>query len=651
MNKALEKLKKQQLERKEAMDKLADRAAMRARIELQMEQKRLADIEEKRLREEHEAEEKIRLAEEKRIADIEAKTHKYYEINQYGRKKNVDGLPMYYGETVRVHPEKVKDSAWAPHGFGEFHYDGSIECEGQYVNGKLFGEGKYNFQESNYFGAFKEGNMHGDGVMVTPKGREIVLMRNNIKICSKDGKCLIQSYVDVMVCRSFSNLASNFIELLEGKQIEFDDPSLKLYSNGASNSDTLHFKDNSKGIKSYIKGSPQKAASTVASTGMEVLAYQMQSLCPSNGSNKIKGCIMRHIYDWRYLIRFDNEVYPRQREIDLSRIKYFKVLHHMPMVIHLDNYTNRLGGAATLRNNLDDDFSLADKMEDMNAALAEEDESGSEASSRSASTLSSPRKPQKSGLRYSAHPKARQHITNYNTNRNYNSNSKTDSGISYDYYADTFGVVTKPNIKENILFGTLTNEDINNRDNANGKSAAGAVVIDDAMEEEPNDSMEQLISVLARAQAGGFVDGVDNKIDPKVAECQRIQSMDGAYRRTLARHIVGSHPLPTKGRYTSDGRENVFESRAVGIGAAEEEEQARLRAELKKKQWQALIDDRKKEQEAARQKKIEEEQKAMLEQSLQDQQKISQQKKDEADAFKAAVGAAKEEEQKRWEKK
>jgi hypothetical protein len=45
MNKALEKLKKQQLERKQAMDKLAERASMRARYELQLEQKRIADIE------------------------------------------------------------------------------------------------------------------------------------------------------------------------------------------------------------------------------------------------------------------------------------------------------------------------------------------------------------------------------------------------------------------------------------------------------------------------------------------------------------------------------------------------------------------------------------------------------------------------------
>jgi hypothetical protein len=190
MNKALEKLKKQQLERKQAMDKLAERASMRARYELQLEQKRLADIEAKRLREENEAAEKIRLAEEKRKADLDAKTHKYYEINQYGRKKAVEGMPMYFGETTRIHPDKINDSAWIPHGFGEFHYDGSVQSEGQFVNGKLFGVGKYNFNESNYFGSFKQGNMHGDGVMVTPKGREIVLMRDNIKICSKDGEFL-----------------------------------------------------------------------------------------------------------------------------------------------------------------------------------------------------------------------------------------------------------------------------------------------------------------------------------------------------------------------------------------------------------------------------------------------------------------------------
>jgi hypothetical protein len=436
---------------------------------------------------------------------------------------------------------------------------------------------------------------------------------------------------------------------MEGKQIEFDDPGIKIYCNGAGNSDTLHFKDTSKGIKSYIKGGSQQAHSTVTSTGMEALAYQMTSLCPTNGANKIKGCIVRHIYDWRYLVRFDNEVYPRQREVDLARIRYFRVLHHMPMIIHLDNYTNRLGGTATLASNLDEDHSLAEKMEKMEAEMELAEATESEASSRTGSTLSSPRVPQKSGLRYRTDPAASKHIPNYNTNRNYNSNSKTDTGISYDYYADTFGVVTKPNITENMLFGTLVNEDVNNRDLAAGKSAAGAVVMEAEKEaEEEPDSMDKLLCVIARAQEGNSFEDVVDNFDPKAAERHRITSMDGAYRRTLTRHIVGTHPLSVKQRYTSDGMENVFESRAVGIGAAEEEEQARLRAELKRKQWQALIDDRKKQQEEERQKKIKDEQKAMLEESLHDQQKISQQKKDEAEAFKAAVEAAKEEEERKW---
>lgn len=681
MNKALAKLKAQQLERKEAMDKIADRAAMRARIELQMEQKRLADIEAKRLRLENEAAEKIRLAEEKRKADIDAKTHKYFEINQYGRKKAVEGMPMYFGETQRIHPDKIVDSAWIPNGFGEFHYNGSIEREGEFINGKLFGKGKYNFKESNYLGTFKEGNMHGDGVLVTSKGREVVLMRNNVKICSQD-------------------------ELMEGKQLEFDDPSLRLYCNGAASSDTLQFKDNSRGMKSYIKGgaaetsgSGSNKSALLANTGMEAVAYQLQSLCPTNGANKIKGSIVRHIYDWRYLIRFDNEVYPRQREIDLSRIQYFKVLHHMPMIIPLDNYTNKLGGTATLRENLDDDHSLAEHLEQIQAKQAAGNGNGngigstigsgssdcndnggsSQDTSCSSSTQSSPRAPQKSGLRYSTDPKAHRHITNYNTNRNYNSNSKVDTGISYDYYADTFGVVTKPNIQENILFSTLTNVDINNRDQSDGKSAAAAGVTEmkneqNMLREEeeesralsPKDSMDHLLHMLHSHGHHGHLahhyhhhQDDDSRAgpegrkeeDPKILERQRIQSMDGAYRRTLTRHIVGTKPLTTKQRYTSDGLENVFESRAVGVGAAEEEEQARLRAELKKQQWQALIADRKAKQEAERQQKIKEEQKAMLEEAQQAQQKITQQKKDEADAFQAAVDAAKQEEEQKWARK
>ena len=100
-----------------------------------------------------------------------------------------DMQPMYFGETKRIHPKNLKESAWIPDGFGEFHYDGSIQYEGDFVKGKLHGQGRFEFHtdETSYLGAFYEGNMHGNGVVVTKKGRSLVLMRDNLVICSRDG--------------------------------------------------------------------------------------------------------------------------------------------------------------------------------------------------------------------------------------------------------------------------------------------------------------------------------------------------------------------------------------------------------------------------------------------------------------------------------
>lgn len=287
-SKVLERLKQQQKERIAHENDIKNRAIEKAKYKILLEQKIIADREAKKLKLEYEKEEKIRLAEEKRLADIEAKTHKYYDINQYGRKKAVEGAPLYFGETIRIFPNNLKDSAWIANGYGEFFYDGSVQREGTFIKGKLFGEGKYNFNESNYFGEFKNDNMYGNGIIVTEKNKDIVLMRNNIIICKKT-------------------------ELIEGKQIEIDDPSIDIWCNKASVSDTIQLKNNSIGVKKYNK---IKEIELSTSEYISKPISQL-SLLQTNGINKIKATIIKHIYDWRYLIRFHDEIYPKQREVKI----------------------------------------------------------------------------------------------------------------------------------------------------------------------------------------------------------------------------------------------------------------------------------------------------------------------------------------------
>ena len=76
-------------------------------------------------------------------------------------------------------------------------------------------------------------------------------------------------------------------ELQDGKQIEFHDPAIRLVS--------------------FYYGKP-------------------------------RANIVRHIENWRYLIRFQDELVPRERELDFSSVKAFTVLHHLPCIYALSGF-------------------------------------------------------------------------------------------------------------------------------------------------------------------------------------------------------------------------------------------------------------------------------------------------------------------------
>ena len=185
-----QKLKEAQLQRNAAFLDARHRANEKAKYIMILRQQEIDAKEAAQRKKEEDAINAERALVAKQAADIEAKTHKYYGINNYYRKIAVDGLPMYFGETERAFPKNTSTSAWIPHGYGEFYFDGSVQYEGEFRKGVLFGEGKFNFDDgSSYLGQFYNGNMHGKGIVVTDKGRSNVLMRNNVIICTKEGIC------------------------------------------------------------------------------------------------------------------------------------------------------------------------------------------------------------------------------------------------------------------------------------------------------------------------------------------------------------------------------------------------------------------------------------------------------------------------------
>lgn len=458
------------------------------------------------------------------------------------------------------------------------------------------------------------------------------------------------------------------IDLTVGKQVEFDDASLKIYSNTSAQTDPTFEYSPKKIIKTKTGGPTSGGHHASNRSKSTAIAVVHTSLLPTNGVNKLKATVLKHIYGWRYLFRFDNEIYPRQREIDLSRIAYFKVLHHMPLIYHLDNYTDSLGGCsgepvvpmdASGRKRTPVETGRKHTV----ATRADDSDSDGNSTGRSGSGSNSRQKQQQklecqSSKRYNALDiSAPMEITNYNSSRNYKSNSKVDTGISYDYFADTYGVISKPNMTESMHWTTLTNSEVNNRDNA--KSRGSVRLEDHSMRETSinsnvagfdfapsitlNSNSEDIPSIgntlaytglscsngfdpYAITAGGGYYDSTGNLSSAQYANhasSMRLQSMSGAIRKTLAQQIVGVEPLKPCMRYTSDYKENIFETRAIGIGAAEEVEMERRRAELKKKQWEALIEDRKKRMEAERQEKIREQQAAMMKDSIQEQQAVS----------------------------
>ncbi len=89
---------------------------------------------------------------------------------------------------------------------------------------------------------------------------------------------------------------------MEGKQFEFDEPTIGIYTNHDNN--IIH-----------LNGSSTRAARSI----------NRHSLLQTNGVNRVRATLMRHIggsTGWKCLFRFHDEVYPRQREVIFIFIEY-----------------------------------------------------------------------------------------------------------------------------------------------------------------------------------------------------------------------------------------------------------------------------------------------------------------------------------------
>ena len=191
----------------------------------------------------YEAAEEAKRQEELRIW----KTKEYFEFNKFGRKKDPEGYPSYFGYHVG------KNGAWRPEGEGAMYYEGKKVFEGHYLNGLEHGDG----WQGKWKGGFQTGRVHGVGEY---DGKE-ALVRKNIVLCLKE-------------------------ELINGKCIQFNDPSMRQY----------------------------------------------------NKDRQPQATILYHIDNWRYKMRFHDDSDPLVREVDFRTIKDFKILHTKPLIYPLAHF-------------------------------------------------------------------------------------------------------------------------------------------------------------------------------------------------------------------------------------------------------------------------------------------------------------------------
>jgi hypothetical protein len=136
---------------------------------------------------------------ERQREEDERRTKAYFQMDKYNRKIPAQDSPVYFGDMVE------KNSAWLPHGVGQFSLNDQVLMKGDFRHGDLV-QGQVNWSDgSSWSGKLIDHKMDGIGVITDQNGvdRE-AMMRMNILVCFKD-------------------------ELHNGKQIEFEEQVFNVY--------------------------------------------------------------------------------------------------------------------------------------------------------------------------------------------------------------------------------------------------------------------------------------------------------------------------------------------------------------------------------------------------------------------------------------
>jgi hypothetical protein len=239
----------------------------------------------------------------------EKKTKPYFIIDKYNRQVPPDREPQYFGAFARV-----RDS-WVPHGPGQMLLDDQVHTDGQYVKGLLWGQGKYvEGNGSVWEGSFYDGQIHGVG-FYTENDYTLYPPERRNDSDSDDGEaaarpaCLAVDKGDTVATNggSFSTIGNRLEALMRRGEL------------------VCYLLEIEVGVQIELNDA---------------------ALCVPLGS---RATVIKHVKGWKFRCRMQAEANPRERQIDLSTTKNFRVLRELKMAYDLSSFASASNSKVNLK--------------------------------------------------------------------------------------------------------------------------------------------------------------------------------------------------------------------------------------------------------------------------------------------------------------
>ena len=297
-----------------AKRRAADRAAFNEKLRMEEEKKKQDALD---------AEERaVRKAEEDRIAEIKRKTKPHFQLNRFGRKEATNDDTNYYGEWYGAggHTQskavELFGDAWIPHGLGEHRTRGKVFIKSYFDRGVPHGNASIHYGNDEVW--------------------DVTLKGGDIQGVAKINKPSIRS------------------ELMDDDQdielLTYEEAQKKLAEEEKQKILRLHheppptIKNQPPGAKVWIQDGSSNTEQDVIVRNNCIICRktdlvqgrQVQIFDFDNEGSKVS--ILKHVRGWRYMCRFETELAPREKGVDFSTLKNFKVLLNAPLIYHTGTF-------------------------------------------------------------------------------------------------------------------------------------------------------------------------------------------------------------------------------------------------------------------------------------------------------------------------